>query len=101
MLLTTFVLISVDSEHDGLEQRIDLSHGNESAQVGNVSWLGLEQEEQVAVFLCLFVVGEEAFLQFEAVFEVAGYFVLLHVKLAYEVTGITCCLPLLMPCGSE
>ena len=42
-----------------------------------MSWLRLEQEQQVAVFLCFLVVGKGAFLQFEAVFEVAGNFVLL------------------------
>jgi hypothetical protein len=43
----------------------------------NVSWFGLEEEEQVAVFLCLFVVGEEALLQFEAVCQVICDFILL------------------------
>ena len=43
----------------------------------NVSWFGLEEEEQIAVFLCLFVVREEALLQFEAVCQVVCDFVLL------------------------
>jgi hypothetical protein len=46
--------------------------------VGDVSWLGLEEKEQVAVFLSLFVVWEEAFLQFEAFCEVVCDFVLLQ-----------------------
>jgi hypothetical protein len=44
----------------------------------NVSWFGLEEEEQVAVFLCLLVVRKETFLQFEAVCQVVCDFVLLH-----------------------
>jgi hypothetical protein len=43
----------------------------------NVSRFGLEEEEQVAVFLGLFVVWEEALLQFEAVCQVVCDFVLL------------------------
>lgn len=46
---------------------------------------GLEEEEQVAVFLRLFVVGEEAFLEFEAVCEVVCDFVLLRVSLGHIV----------------
>ena len=38
---------------------------------------GLEEEQQIAVLLCLFVVGEEAFLEFDAVCEVVCDFVLL------------------------
>ena len=47
----------------------------------NVPRLGLEQEEQVSVFLCLLIVGEEAFLKFARVFEVVCDFVLLWDKL--------------------
>ena len=39
--------------------------------------LGLEQEEQVAIFLSLFVIGEEALLEIESVLEMVGYFILL------------------------
>lgn len=42
MLLSAFILIAVDCEHDRLEQRVALSHIDESAEVGNVPRLGLE-----------------------------------------------------------
>jgi hypothetical protein len=77
MLLTTLVLVSVDCEHDGLEQRIDFGHGDETTEMRNVSRLGLQEEQQVAVLLCLVVVREEALLQFHALFEMACDFILL------------------------
>jgi hypothetical protein len=46
--------------------------------MGNVAWFGLEEEEQVAVFLRLVVIGKEAFLEFEAVTKVVGDFILLQ-----------------------
>lgn len=46
--------------------------------MGNVTRFGLEEEQQVAVFLRLLVVGEEAFLEFEAVGKVVGDFILLQ-----------------------
>lgn len=39
--------------------------------------LGLEQEEQVAIFLSLFVIGEEALLEIESVLEMICDFILL------------------------
>jgi hypothetical protein len=79
MLLATLVLVSVDCEHDGLEQCIDLGHGDQSTKMRNVPWLGLQQEQQIAVLLRLVVVGKETFLQFHAFFEVARDFVLLGI----------------------
>jgi len=46
--------------------------------MGNVAWFGLEEEEQIAVFLCLLVIGKETFLEFEAVCKVVGDFILLQ-----------------------
>lgn len=46
--------------------------------MGNMAWLRLEEEEQVAVLLRLLVVGKEAFLEFEAVSQVVGDFILLR-----------------------
>ena len=46
----------------------------------NVSRLGLEQKEQIAVFLRLFVVGEESFLQFSSLVKMASDLVLLYTK---------------------
>lgn len=62
--------------------------------MGNMAWLGLKQKEQVAVLLRLLVVGKEAFLEFEAVSQVVGDFILLQdsqyrrgVSVAYERTS--------------
>jgi hypothetical protein len=46
--------------------------------MSDVPRFGLEEEQQVAVFLCLLIVREEAFLQFEAVCQVICDFILLH-----------------------
>jgi hypothetical protein len=77
MLLSTLILIAVDCEHDGLQKRVDLGHGDQSTEMRNVLRLGLQEEEQVAVLLRLVVVGEEAFLQFCGFIEVTRDFVLL------------------------
>lgn len=42
MLLAALVLVSVESEHDGLEQRVDFAEGDEAAEGGDMSWLGLK-----------------------------------------------------------
>lgn len=49
--------------------------------MGYVSGLGLEQEKQVSVLLCLLVIWEEPLLQFGSVVEVVRDFVLLHERL--------------------
>jgi hypothetical protein len=41
MLLTTLVLVSIDSEHDGLKQRVNLSHGDQAAEMRDMSRFGL------------------------------------------------------------
>jgi len=68
--------------------------------MGNMAWLRLEEEEQVAVLLRLLVVGKEAFLEFEAVSQVVGDFILLQDS-QYK-RGVCAALgaPLPMPCGS-
>lgn len=78
MLFSTLILIPVDGEHDGLQQRVDLGHGNKAAEVGNVPRLRLEEEEQVSVFLRLLVVGKEALLKLSGFVEVACNLVLLR-----------------------
>lgn len=78
MLFSALILIAVDCEHDCLEQRVALRHTHEAAKVCNVSRLGLEEEEQVAVFLHLLVVREEALLDFVCAFEVASHFFALY-----------------------
>lgn len=93
MFFAAFILVTIDGEHDGLEQRVDFSHGDQAAEVGNMSRLGLEQKEQIAVFLGLFIIREETFLQFCSFLEMARYFILLRVGLANvretESRGIT------------
>ena len=63
MLFSAFVLIAVNGKHDGLQQRVNFRHCDQSTQVRNVSWFGLEEEQEVTVSLCLLVVGKEAFLK--------------------------------------
>lgn len=46
--------------------------------MGDVSRFGLEEEQQVSVFLGFVVIGEVSFLEIQGVFEVAGDLVLLH-----------------------
>lgn len=77
MLLTALILVSVDGEHDRLEKRVDLGHGDEAGQVGDVSRLRLEEEQEVAVFLSLVVVGEHALLEVGRILEMARDFILL------------------------
>ena len=62
MLFTTFILISVYREHNCLKQRINLGHCDKTAEMSNVSWFGLEEEEKIAVFLRLLVVWKETLL---------------------------------------
>jgi hypothetical protein len=81
MFLAALVLVSINCEHDSLEQGVDLGHGHQAAEMRNVSRLRLEEEEQVAVLLCLVVVGEEALLKIEAFFKVTGDLVLLREQL--------------------
>lgn len=62
MLFTAFVLITIDREHDCLKERINLGHRNESAEMRDVLRFGLQQEQEIAVFLCLLVVGKHPLL---------------------------------------
>jgi len=38
MLFAALVLIAIEREHDGLEQRVTLRHVHEATEVRNVSW---------------------------------------------------------------
>jgi hypothetical protein len=77
MLFTALVLVSIDREHYCLQEGVDLGHGYESTEVGDVSRLGLQQEKEIAIFLGLVIIGKEAFLNIGRIFEVAGDFILL------------------------
>jgi hypothetical protein len=78
MLFTTLVLVSVNGEHDCLEQGVDLGHGDQTAQVGDVTRFGLQEEQKIAIFLGSFVVGEESLLWIGGIIKVARNFVLLE-----------------------
>lgn len=78
MLFSGFVLVSVNGEHDGLEQRVNLGHGDETAKMGNVTRLGLKEEQEVSIFLGFVVIGKEALLHVGGIFEMAGDFILLQ-----------------------
>lgn len=51
VLFPTFVLVSVEREHDCLQEDVDLGHGDQSTEGGDMSRFGLEQKEQVSVGL--------------------------------------------------
>ena len=77
MLFTTLILISVDGEHNGLKKCIDFGHIHQATEMRNVPRLGLEQEEEVTIFLCLFIVREETLLDIGGLIQMVGHFVLL------------------------
>ena len=51
MLLPTLVLVAIESEHDGLEQRVDFRQADKSAEVGDMAWFRLEEEKKIRVLL--------------------------------------------------
>jgi hypothetical protein len=73
MLFSALVLVSVNGEHDSLQELVDLGHGDQATQMSNVPWLTLQKKEQVAVFLCLFVVRKRALGQIGRIVQVAGH----------------------------
>jgi len=79
MFFAAFILIPVDGEHDCLEKRVNLCHGDQPAEMSDVSRFGLEEEEEVAIFLGLVIIGEEAFLNVCSIIEMAGDLILLYV----------------------
>jgi hypothetical protein len=78
MLFSALILVPIDREHDGLEERVDLGHCDETAEVCNVARLGLEEEQQISVFLRLLIVGEEAFLDLCRLVHVARHLLALR-----------------------
>jgi hypothetical protein len=47
VLFSRFVLISVEGEHDSLEEGIDFAEGDQSTQSCDMSRFGLKEEEQI------------------------------------------------------
>jgi hypothetical protein len=85
MLFSALILVSVYGEHDSLQKRIYLGHGDEPAEVGNVAWFGLEEKKEVAVLLRFFIVWEEAFGDVGGVFQVTSDFFALRRTLAFSI----------------
>ena len=81
MLFAALVLVSIEGEHDCLEECVDLGQADETAEGGNVSRFGLEEEEEVGVLLELALVGEVTFGGVH-IFKMLFDFVLLKAKLA-------------------
>ena len=82
MFFSTFVLITIYCEHDGLKQRVDFGHRDQPTEVCNMSRLRLEEKKQITVLLRFFVVGKETFLQVCSVFEMIRDLVLLLIYLS-------------------
>ena len=94
MLFSTLILVSVDGEHDGLEEGVDLGHRHQPAEMGNMPRLRLQQEHQVAVLLGLVVIGESTLLHIGSIFKITGNFILLesqsvHQRQAHFSTSLT------------
>ena len=79
MFFTALILISVDGEHDCLEQRVNLGHRDQSAKVSDVPGLRLQKKEKISVFLRLIVVRETTLLHLKGILKMAGNFILLRV----------------------
>lgn len=60
MFFTRFVLVSVEGEHDSLEEGVNLGEGDEATEGGDMAWLCLEEEEEISVRLQLAIIGEQA-----------------------------------------
>jgi len=63
MLLPRLVLVSVEREHDRLEEDVDFGHGDESTEGSDVTRFGLEEEEEVSVGLATKITHEEVSLE--------------------------------------
>lgn len=61
MLFSTFVLVSVEGEHDRLEEGVNFGQADETTERSDVARLGLEEEEEVGVLLKFALIGEMTF----------------------------------------
>jgi hypothetical protein len=90
VLFSALVLVSVDGKHDGLQKLVDFGHGDQATQMCNVSRLTLQEKEQIAVFLRLFIIGKSALGQVGRVVQVAGdlFFLSSIVRCLYQPVSI-------------
>jgi len=51
VLFSTFVLISVEGEHDGLKEGVNFGQADETAEGGDMTRLGLEEEKEIGILL--------------------------------------------------
>jgi len=61
VLFSTFVLVTVEGEHDRLEEGVNFGQANETTERGDVARLGLEEEEEVGVLLKFALIWEMTF----------------------------------------
>lgn len=61
MLFSTFVLVSVECEHDRLEEGVNFGQADETTERSDVARLGLEEEKEVGVLLKFALIGEMTF----------------------------------------
>lgn len=78
MLFTTLVLVTVQREHDGLQQCVNLWKADKSAQRCNMSGLALEYEKEVAVQLHSTIIGKRIAVFDAMFFQMRSHFILLQ-----------------------
>ena len=78
MLFPAFVLVAVDCKHNSLKERVDFGHGDKSAKMGDMTRLGLQEEQKIAVLLSFVVVGKGALLNFGRFIQMASDFFSLY-----------------------
>jgi hypothetical protein len=61
MFFSAFVLVTIQSEHDGLKESVDFSEANKAAKGGNMARFGLEEEKKIGVLLKSAFIRELAF----------------------------------------
>ena len=61
MFFSAFVLVSVESKHDGLKEGIDFGQADKTTERSDMARLGLKEEEEVGVLLEFALIWEVAF----------------------------------------
>jgi hypothetical protein len=78
MLFSTFILITINGKHDGLQKGINLRHGDQSTQMRNMSWLALQQKQQIPILLGLFIIWKRSLLNLSRLIKMTSNFFSLH-----------------------